>query len=223
MTLRISTSWSTIGGSSRRGTIMGTMICSTECRWTRSCGLTSIRRSGRVPLAASGSLSRKKCCTPAAWGVDSSEAWPCTSSRSDSPAPAVIWRCALWCVNVARAWAIDCCSCHQAARSRRPLRPWAAPVLGCQHRSIRKGDATKQWGRLSQTRCCFVVLLRCCGVVVFWCCGVVVVVVVVCVVCASGVCGVSGVSGACGVYVCTACDQTCGLLRCQSHSGPSSL
>ena len=45
------------------------MICSTVCRWSRSCGLTSVSRSGREPLAAgASSRSRKKCCAPAAWG-----------------------------------------------------------------------------------------------------------------------------------------------------------
>ena len=37
-----------------------------------------------------------------------------------------------WCAYAARAWAIDCCSCRQAARSRRPLRRWASADLGCQ-------------------------------------------------------------------------------------------
>ena len=69
--------------------------------------------------------------------------WPCTSPRTPSPALAIVClRRAEWCVFAARAWAIDCCSCLQAARSRRPLRRWAAPVTGCQLGSIMKGDAT---------------------------------------------------------------------------------
>ena len=53
---------------------------------------------------------------------------------------------ALACENAARAWAIDCCSCRQAARSRRPLRRWAAPV------TIVTGDANKQNGHDSDRR-----------------------------------------------------------------------
>ena len=55
-------------------------------------------------------------------------------------------RSAEWCVCAARAWAIDCCSCRQAARSRRPLRRGAALLEGCQPRSIVKGDTNKKKG-----------------------------------------------------------------------------
>ena len=44
-------------------------------------------------------------------------------TSNPSPALAIVClRRAEWCVYAARAWAIDCCSCRQAARSRRPLR-----------------------------------------------------------------------------------------------------
>ena len=62
--------------------------------------------------------------------VGSSGTWPCTSSRTHSLALATVClRGAEWCENTAKAWAIDCCSCRQAARSRRPLRRWAAVVV----------------------------------------------------------------------------------------------
>ena len=99
---------------------------------------------------------------------------PRSSSYSDknsvSPATLVFWlrramfvasavavfclRRAEWCVATATAWAIDCCSCRQAARCRRPLCRWAAPVLGCQLGSIRKGDATKVGTPESNGCCC---------------------------------------------------------------------
>ena len=45
-------------------------ICSTVCRWSRSCGLTSESRSGREnPTAGTSSTSKAKCWVPAAWGV----------------------------------------------------------------------------------------------------------------------------------------------------------
>ena len=46
------------------------MICSTLCRWSRSCGLTSESRSGwENPTAGTSSRSKAKCWVPAAWGV----------------------------------------------------------------------------------------------------------------------------------------------------------
>ena len=44
---------------------------------------------------------------------------------------------------MARAAAIDSCSCRHHERSRRCFRRWAAPVTSCQLRSIRKDDAQK--------------------------------------------------------------------------------
>ena len=111
--------------------------CFKVCRWTRPCGRGSARTLGRNPAAGTSSTSREKYSVPAAWGLGSSGTWPCSTARSHSPALAIVClRGAVWCVYPARAWAIDCCSCRQAARSRRPLRRRAAPVTGCQLRSI---------------------------------------------------------------------------------------
>ena len=71
-------------------------------------------------------------------GRGSSRTSPCCSFISYPP-PGLV------CVNVARAAAIDCCSCRHHERSRRCFRRWAAPVTGCQLRSIRKGDARLLW------------------------------------------------------------------------------
>ena len=56
------------------------------------------------------------------WAGGSSKTSPCASTRTSSPALAFFWRCALWCVNVARAAATDCCSCRDHERSRHCLR-----------------------------------------------------------------------------------------------------
>ena len=42
------------------------------------------------------------------------------SSCPSSPALAIFWRCALWCVNAARAWAIDCCSLPPSSTQSSP-------------------------------------------------------------------------------------------------------
>ena len=104
--------------------------CSTVRRCTRSCGLTSTRRSGRVPPSSDTlSSARSKNCVPGSWGVGCSGTSPCSASRSQPPALAILCpRGAVWCVNSARAMAIDCRSCLKAARSRRPLRRCAAPA-----------------------------------------------------------------------------------------------
>ena len=107
---------------------------------------------------------RPSCSTPCLppWG--GGVIWPVALfiSLSSSLLLAFISpRGAAWCANAARAWAIDCCSCRQAARSRRPLRRWAAPVLGCQLRSISQQSwhNKKEWARLSQTPVVVVVVV----------------------------------------------------------------
>ena len=101
------------------------MICSMVCQ-SRSCGLTSVSQSGREPPAAGASSpSRKKCCAPAAWGADRRRK---VQLVLPPPALAVFWRCALWCVNVAREMRIDYCSCLSIERSLRSLRRRALPV-----------------------------------------------------------------------------------------------
>ena len=89
-----------------------------------AAGLARARRSGREP-PSSGTLSssRKKCCVPGSWGVGASGTRPCTSSRTHSQALAILCPLEEWCVNSARAMAIDCRSCLKAARRR-----CAAPV-----------------------------------------------------------------------------------------------
>ena len=54
----------------------------------------------------------------------------CFSSYSSSLALAVFWRCALWCVHVARAMRTVCCSCLSIERSRRSRRRWATAPTG---------------------------------------------------------------------------------------------
>ena len=77
--------------------------------WTRSCGRTSTRGGGSTPLSSSSNNEK----------------------NSVSPATLFFWlrralfvavfclRGAEWCVATATAWADDCCSCRQGARSRR--------------------------------------------------------------------------------------------------------
>ena len=56
-------------GASRTGTpLTGSTSCSTVRRCTRSCGLTSTRRSGRDPATGTSSTSMAKNWVPAAWG-----------------------------------------------------------------------------------------------------------------------------------------------------------
>ena len=89
---------------------------------------------------------------PPGWGGSSSGNSPCASTRTFSSV-AVLRRCALWCEYVARVWAIDCCSCRQAARSRRPLRR-CAPLEGCRLGFIRKRLRKKEMGTLGIDACC---------------------------------------------------------------------
>ena len=86
---------------------------------------------------------------------------------------------------MARAAAIDCCSCRHHERSRRCFRRCAALITGCQLGSIVKG-ATKNKGTLGIDACCCCCCGVCCGVVVVWllcgCCRVVVVLLSCCCV-----------------------------------------
>ena len=123
--LTTSAAWPTIcgTGASRTGTRTGSTFCSTVRRRTRSCGLTSVSRSGRDLATGTSSTSMAKYWVPAAWGVGVFRIVAVQfNSLPHSPALAVLCPLEEWCANVARAWAIDCCSCRQAARSRRPLR-----------------------------------------------------------------------------------------------------
>ena len=88
-----------------------------------------------------------------------------------------------WCVNVVRAQAIDCCSCRQAARSRRPLRRRAAPVTGCQLRSIVTSTNTQEMGTLGIDAWLWLLLCVVCCVLCVVCCVLCVVCCVLCVVC----------------------------------------
>ena len=104
-----SSNWSTICGTraSRAGNPRATSPdCSTVCRRTRSCGLTSWRRSGQEPPSSgtlSSSSSSVKCCVPGSWRRSASGTSPCTASRTPPLALAVFWRCAPWCWHSARA------------------------------------------------------------------------------------------------------------------------
>ena len=64
------------------------MICSTVCRWTCSCGLTSVSRSG--PGARRQAHHRRPwqrtLCLPPGEG-DASGTWPCSASRDLPPWP----------------------------------------------------------------------------------------------------------------------------------------
>ena len=79
------------------------------------------------PLAAT--LRRAPPRTTELWleREESRRISPCTATRSPPP-PALAILCPreVWCVNLARAMANDCRSCLKAARSRRPLRRYAA-------------------------------------------------------------------------------------------------
>ena len=86
------------------------MIWSTVCRWTRSCGLTSVNRSAREPPAAgASSRSRQKCCAPAA-----ALAVVCPRGASCVSGPAHFG--AEWCWAAARAILTLSCSWRQPAR-----------------------------------------------------------------------------------------------------------
>ena len=85
----------------------------------------------RPRAPSSSSYSEKNSVSPATLVV-----WLRRASYVASAVAVFCLRRAEWCVAAATAWAIDCCSCRQAARSRRPFRRWAAPVLGCQLGSI---------------------------------------------------------------------------------------
>ena len=143
---------------------------------------------------------------PAAGALGCPGTWRCSTARSHPLALAIVGlRRAEWRVYAARAWAIDCCSCRQAARSRRPLRRWAAPVTGCQLRSIVKSDTNKKKGHAWDRRLVVVVLL--CVVV----CGCVSLCVAVrgCVWLCVVVCG-CGCGCGCGCCCCCCCG--CGVV-----------
>ena len=98
----------------------------------------------------------KSAACRAPGGVGASGPSPCSSPRNHPAALAIVClRGAEWCVHAARAWAINCCSCRQAARSRRP-----SPSLGSSCDGLpasvhlATGDAQRKWARLSQTPCC---------------------------------------------------------------------
>ena len=135
-------------------------MCSTVCRWTSACGRGSTKASGRPPP---GSSSYRLKSTGWGGGVVRNLAVYFVS-LSSSPALAFLCPREEWCNVVARAAAIDCCSCRQAARSRRPLRRWAAPVTGCQLRSISQQVTHKNSGHTWERRLVVVVVVGCCGV-----------------------------------------------------------
>ena len=126
---RTSTNCSAISGTgaSRDGTTGGlSTSCSMVRRCTRFCGPdTSSRRSGREPLAAgTSSTSIGKYTVPAAWGGGCLRIFA-AKFNSKSPSPALAFFCprrAEWCCDVARAAAIDGCSCRHHEHSRRCLR-----------------------------------------------------------------------------------------------------
>ena len=103
-------SWSTIcgTGTSRVGDPdTASTIWSTVCRWTRS-------------------YLRQGCRPP--WVRGASGTWPCSASDASPPALAVFWRCALWCVDSARAIATAIRLYRKCERRRRSLRRRALPV-----------------------------------------------------------------------------------------------
>ena len=96
-------------------------ICSTVRRWSRSCGLTSKSRSGRVPPGSS-SYSEKNSVSPATLVV-----WLRRASYVAS-ALAVVCPRGVWCRASARAIATLLRAYFRYARRRRSLRRRAAPA-----------------------------------------------------------------------------------------------
>ena len=120
------------------------VMCSTLCLWTRSCGRGgSARVAGRLPP---GSSSYRLKSTGWGGGVVRNLAVYFVS-LSSSPALAFLCPREEWCNDVARAAAIDCCSCRHHERSRRCFLRCAALIKGCSQGSIVKG-ATKNKGTL---------------------------------------------------------------------------
>ena len=120
---KTSTSCSPISGTrtSRIGSAGAvSTIWSAECCWTRSCGLTPARRSGRDPVAGTSSTSMAKYWVPATWGWDVPELGRVVQLVPTPPLLAVICpRGAAWCSCVARSICSVSCSCRQCIRRRR--------------------------------------------------------------------------------------------------------
>ena len=106
----------------------------------------------RAPELGHATVVGEKVLRAGLLGKGASGTRPCTSSRTHLPALTILCPREEWCVNPARAMAIDCRSCLKAARSRRPFRRCTAPVTGCQLRSISQSQVThkEKWARLGQ-------------------------------------------------------------------------
>ena len=97
-------------------------ICSTVCRWTRSCGPTP---GGQAATRRQAHLRRQakstQCLPPGEW--DAPERGRAVLLVPTPPALAIVClRGAEWRVNAARAMRTVCCSCVYHERSRRSLR-----------------------------------------------------------------------------------------------------